>query len=358
MLKLPPVRRLSQALLLLVAALASGCASGDHQSIFDTKGPVAAEQLDVTMVTLWVSVGIFVVVGSALVYAVVRFRAPSDLNPESPLPPQTHGNAFLEMVLTATAVGLLVIIAVPTLRTIFKLDRLPTAQGGEQPLIVTVRGYQWWFSFTYENTAKKVVTANELRIPTGKPVILRLESSDVIHSFWVPKLAGKVDMIPNQHNQMWLQAEEQGYYLGQCAEYCGTSHANMRFRVVTMYPDEFNRWITHQDQPAVEPPAGSLAAQGKEIFIKGPKNGQACSSCHAIKGTDAAGVVGPNLTHVASRLTLAAGILDNSDADLKRWLHDPEGVKPGNRMAGMALPPLKLSDDEVNALAAYLETLK
>jgi len=336
--------------------MAAGCGNSDNQSIFDTKGPVASTELYTTMITLWVSVGIFVVVGSALVFALVRFRAPADLGPETPLPSQSHGNAALEAVLTLVSICLLVIIAWPTIPAIFKLDAMPTAE--EKPVIIEAKGWQWWWEFTYLNTKKKVYVGNEMHIPVGRKILLRLESSDVIHSFWVPKLGGKTDVIPNQHNQMWLLADQKGVYYGQCAEYCGTSHANMRFKVVAGDADDFEKWIMHQDSAAVDPPAGSLAARGKEIFIKGPKEGQACSSCHMIKGTPAAGIVGPNLTHVGSRLNLASGILDNNDHDLKMWLHDPGAVKPGNHMATMAMPPLHLSDDEVNALAAYLEMLK
>jgi cytochrome c oxidase subunit 2 len=262
------------------------------------------------------------------------------------------------MVLTIISIGLLVVIAFPTIPAIFKLSEMPSIQGNDPALVVTVRGYQWWWSFTYENASKKVVTANELRIPVGRKVLLRLESVDVIHSFWVPKLAGKTDVIPNQHNEMWLEADQQGQYYGQCAEYCGTSHANMRFRVITMYPKEFEAWIREQDQPALTPPAGSLAAEGMRIFMKGPKEGQACSTCHQIKGTDAVGLVGPNLTHFASRQTMGAAIMDNNLADVEKWLHNPGEVKPGNKMATTAVPPLNLTNAEVQALAAYLESLK
>lgn len=361
-----PMRTLVLMLLLAAVGFATGCGNSDHQSIFDVKGPVAHEQLFITYVTLYVSVLIFVCVGSMMIFAVFRFRHRGEIPKDTPLPPQTHGNWLLEVVLTVISIGLLVVIAIPTIPSIFHIAETPAIDtnalwtpASDAPVVVTVRGFQWWWQFTYENVfEKKIVTANELRIPTGKPVVLRLESADVIHSFWVPKLAGKVDVIPNQHNEMWLKADEEGMYWGQCAEYCGTSHANMRFRIVTMYPDEFKRWVLAQNKSPLAPAKGSLAEQGMQIFMKGPREGQACATCHTIKGTVALGLVGPDLTHVAGRSIIAAGVLDNNDADLREWLHDPGAVKPGNRMATQASPPLHLGDDEINALVAYLETLK
>lgn len=349
------MRTAAPLLLLAVACLATGCGNSDYQSTFDVNGPVADEQRSVTLITLGVSAVIFIIVGSTMIYAVFRFRHRGEIPPDTPLPPQTHGNTMVEILLTVASVGLLVVIASFAIPSTFHLGKMPPT---EDSLVVTVRGYQWWWSFTYENVDKKIVTANELRIPLRTPVVLRLESADVIHSFWVPKLAGKVDVIPNQHNVMWLQAQEQGVYRGQCAEFCGTSHANMRFRVITMYPDEFKRWVLEQDNAAVPPPKGSAAEQGMQIFMKGPRQGQACATCHTIKGTNALGLVGPNLTHFASRTTLAAGILDNNDREVRRWLHDTETVKPGNKMSTTAIPPLHLTNDEIDSLAAYLESLK
>lgn len=353
---LKPVTTLVLVLLFAAIAFATGCAVDDHQSSFDVKGPVADRQLSITMITLWVSTFIFVCVGSLLVYAVFRFRARGEIDPTAPLPAQTHGNAILEMVLTVISIGLLVVIAFPTIPTIFRLAEMPKTSDA---VVVTVTGWQWWWSFRYENTQKKVMTANELRIPVGKPVLLRLEAGDVIHSFWVPKLAGKVDLIPNQHNDMWLVADKVGWYWGQCAEFCGTSHANMRLRVIAMYPSEFDRWVAAQDMPAGEPPAGSDASLGKQIFENGPRqgHGNACSTCHTVKGsTKSMGTTGPDLTHFASRTTIGAGILDNTDENLKKWLRNPAEVKPGNLMSAQGL--VKLDQEEVNALAAYLQTLK
>ena len=201
-------------------------------------------------------------------------------------------------------------------------------------------------------------TANEIHIPVETPVIINLRSNDVIHSFWVPKLAGKVDMVPGNKNHLWFQADEAGEYLGQCAEFCGVAHANMRFRVVAESMEDFTAWTEHQLSEPKEP-IEPLAAQGKNIFM-GARGG--CMACHQVKGTNAMGKIGPDLTHVATRTTLAAGMTNNTQQNLKSWIRNPEKVKPGNLMSANA--PIyqedsdELTEAEISALAAYLGTLK
>jgi cytochrome c oxidase subunit 2 len=297
-------------------------------------------QLNVFLITLYVSLGIFLATGSLLIYTVWRFRAKS----ETALAPlsQSHGNPKIELTLIAVVSLLLLIIAVPNIRALFAASQPPVDPEG---LRVEVTAGQWWWKFEYPELG--LVTANELHIPVGRVVQARLRSVDVIHSFWVPKLAGKMDLIPNKENQLWFEAESAGVYLGQCAEFCGASHANMRFRVVAQSESNFDAWVQAQKQPA-QVPTDAIAQAGEQLFVQ-----RGCVGCHAIAGTAAQAEVGPNLTHFGSRQTLAAGILDNAPDNLARWLKNPQAVKPGSLMPNLGLP-----DDDITALVAYLQSLK
>jgi cytochrome c oxidase subunit 2 len=192
-----------------------------------------------------------------------------------------------------------------------------------------------------------VVTANEMHVPVGRPVRVQLESADVIHSFWVPRLSGKTDMIPGKTNELWFMAQAPDAYLGQCAEFCGIQHAWMLLRIVAQPESDFNAWLAGQQRLAARP-TESTAQQGERIFLA-----QTCVNCHAIRGSAAAGTVGPDLTHIGSRQTIGAGVLDNTPANMRSWLKDPQAFKPGSNM-----PDFHLSDDEIAALAAYLDGLK
>lgn len=336
-------QNLLRALLLFIPVLLVGCTpDAQPQSIFHPAGPVAREQVRLLNLTMYLALAVFVVVAVIFFVAVYRFRERAG---QRAVPEQVHGNTQMEIAWTIAPILILAIIAVPTVRTAFALARAPA-----DSLQVTVEANQWWFAMEYTDLG--ITTANELRIPVGKPVSLRLESRDVIHSFWVPRLAGKVDLIPNRTNHMWLQADEPGIYYGQCAEFCGASHARMRFRVKAVPQAEFDAWVAHRTAMPTTTgtaPADPLAARGRELFVQE----KACFSCHAIDGTDARGNVGPNLTDVGERTTIAAGVLDNTPENLTRWLHDPQEVKPGAKM-----PNLKLTDDELAALVAYLRSLK
>lgn len=309
------------------------------QSVFAPAGPVAETQLKLLSLTLYIAIGIFVVVGSILLYTVFRFRA----RPGDPIPKQIHGNTTLELIWTVIPLAILVVIAVPTVRDAFGLAQPPT----DDVLEVRVVGHQWWWSFEYPELG--IITANELRIPVGQVVRLTMESEDVIHSFWVPRLAGKMDVIPNRVNAMWLTADEPGIYYGQCAEFCGTSHANMRFRVVALPQAEFDRWVQGRLSADEREPANDLIARGQAIF----ESTGTCFACHTVDGTSAAGTVGPNLSDFGSRSTLAAGLLPNTPENLRAWLRNPQEVKPGALM-----PRLPLSDDDIEALVAFLHSLK
>lgn len=385
-----------------LAALAllgcTGFQMSGPQSTLLTEGPVARMQTDLFYVTLWVTCFIFVVVGGVLAYAQIKFRArPGD---DDTPPEQSHGHPMIEMGLIAGSTLLLVIIAIPTVKGIAFQEDTPDR---ENALVIRVTGYQWWFKFDYPELG--IVAANEMVIPTNRPIHLELRTIDVIHSFWVPRLAGKKDLIPNRANHMWLQADQPGYYWAQCAEYCGESHANMKFRVVSLDPTDFAAWsqrqladartvaapaattqvddetprfqlaaakfeptegasyaespFAHWQMMQAEPTAGAedaaLIARGHELF-----KAKSCGACHAIRGHGSLGNIGPDLTHFGSRTTIAAAVLDNTSENLHRWLIDPNGVKPGNIMwkQGYLGYNIELTSGDVDALVAYLHSLK
>ncbi len=313
------------------------------QSILEAKGPVARMQLDLFWWIFWAATAVFVVVELAFVYALFRFRR----RPGDAMPAQMHGNMPLEIGWTIAPAVILAIIAVPTVSVLWKVLNLPN-EGVR--LEVEAVAHQWWWEFNYPSLGVK--TANEMHIPAGYVAVIKLESKDVIHSFWIPKLGGKIDMIPGRTNTMWLQGDEPGVYYGQCAEFCGEGHALMRFRAIVDTKEDFDRWTALQKQPAGAPPAGAATA-GRDIFMgKG-----ACAGCHTVRGTDARGPLGPDLTHVGSRLTIAAGIMDNTHDNVAKWIADPEGLKPGNLM-GTVITKGKFTTDELNALASYVGSLK
>ena len=220
----------------------------------------------------------------------------------------------------------------------------------EDPLRIAVIGEQWWWRVRYLDAAGEtaLVTANEIRIPTGQPIEFILTTNDVIHSFWAPSLGGKLDMIPGRENRIVLEASRPGIYRGQCAEYCGGPHAIMAFYVVAHEPEEFERWLAAQREPA-PPPEGDTLVRGQEVFLE---NG--CGACHTIRGTKASGEIGPDLTHVGSRLSLGAGWLDNNPGTLSAWIVHNQEIKPGNFMPAYEI----LSGPDLTALSAYLESLK
>lgn len=381
---------------LVVGLMALGFCTGfdmdGPQSTLLTEGPVARAQTGLFYLTLWVTCFIFVTVGGVLAYAQIKFRAkPGD--DETP-PEQSHGHPLVEMGLIVGSTLLLVIIAIPTVRGIVYQEDTPDR---DNALVVRATGYQWWFKFEYPDLG--ITTGNEMVIPTGRPVHIDLRTVDVIHSFWVPRLAGKKDLVPNRANHMWLQADQPGYYWAQCAEYCGESHANMKFRVISLDPVDFEAWQQRQASPArtvapvaakddsdlprlrlvaarpdsdagaspfshwqmmqAEPAAGTedaaLIARGRELFAQ-----KTCIACHTINGHDAMGNLGPDLTHFGSRTTIAAAVLDNTPENLRRWLADPNGVKPGNLMWRNGYIPnnIQLTDADLDALVAYLNSLK
>lgn len=323
-------------------------------------GIVAKMQLELFNLTLYLMIGIFVIVSAILIYTLWRFRARGRQVPlpaaasareaaatgegSHDLPPQFDNNHTLEIIWTAIPVLILLVMAVATVRINYSLAAPPP----EDPLEVRVVAHQWWWEFEYPELG--IVTANDLHIPVGKPVQITLESGDVIHKFWVPRLAGKLDAIPGRINQKWLQADEEGVFYGQCAELCGASHALMRFRVIAHEPETFEAWAAAWGKPPSAEEARDPEAflRGQELFMA-----KGCNACHTIDGTAAMGTVGPNLTGFGQRLTVAAGIMDNTAENLARWLSDPPAIKPGSLM-----PNLGLTRQEVDDLVAFLHDLR
>ena len=322
-------------LLLLLAS----CAKNAPQDTLKPKGPVARQISHLINPVFIVAAVVFVLVQGLAVYCVIKFKNRDENAPE---PVQIHGNTRLEITWTAIPAIILFAIAVPTIITIFDLSHQP-----KDAIHVTVIGHQFWWEFRYDDFGG-FATANELHMPTGKSVDMTLKGdvTDVIHSFWIPPLAGKQDIIPGRTAHMHFQADKPGVYLGQCTEYCGLSHANMRARAVAHTPDEFDVWVKNQQSEARKAAAGTPAAEGEALFTA-----KGCAGCHTIQGISS-GMVGPNLTHLMSRSVFAGAMFDLTQGNLTSWLHDPPGVKPGSKM-----PNLGLSPDEISKLVAYLQTL-
>ena len=298
---------------------------------------------------------ILIGVEAALVWTAWRYRASRLSGP----PGQLEGMTRLEIAWTAIPIVILAVVFVLMVGTMREISSSAVAAVTSGPAALRVRaiGWQWWWEFRYPRDGGETVTANELHIPVGAPVDLDLESHDVIHSFWVPELAGKMDLIPGRTNRLRLYAAHAGTYAGQCSEFCGVEHAWMRITVVADEPAEFARWLELQAAPRtppapVSPPSGerifTALAQGERVFTS-----SVCSSCHTIRGTPAAGLAGPDLTHVGARRTLAAGALANDAASLRAWIADPQRYKPGALM-----PRVPLSDADLDALVVYLGSLR
>ncbi|HEX2052220.1 MAG TPA: cytochrome c oxidase subunit II [Actinomycetota bacterium] len=319
----------------------SACISADGPANYlYPEGPRAIQSDRLWDITFAIAAVIFFVVEGALIFIILRYRA----NKANAQPKQLHGHTRLELLWTAIPALILTGIAFMTVPVIFDQAREP-----EGALKVQVIGHQWWWEYKYDNG---VVTANELHVPINRPVLLELRSADVIHSYWIPKLAGKQDLVPGRINHLTIEATEPGEYYGQCAEYCGLSHANMRARVFAHEPADYERWVAEQRAPAAADNAA--VAEGRELFLNGRfAGGQQCVSCHAVGGTAAAGVIGPNLTHFASRTGFAGEMFEMNEENLKAWLRDPPARKPGSKM-----PDLNLTEEQINDLSAYLLSLE
>ncbi len=329
--------------------LLTACDLSGPQSIFEPAGPVAQEQLDLFIFTYWLSWGVLVLVVGVLIYAMIRYRR----GKRDDIPPQTHGNLPLEIAWTILPTLIVIAVAVPTVRTTFRTEQQVVPTEGD--VVINVVGYQWWWRFEYPDLG--FVTANEIHIPVGARVIFNMTSADVLHALWLPKLGGKRDAIPNQNNQMWLQADEPGLYFGQCAELCLGAHAYMRVRAVAETQEDFDAWVAgFQNLEPQALQADPLIERGRQLFAQ-----KGCTNCHTIDNYADGFTVGdpdfPNLTNFGLRTSLAAGVLDNTPENLARWLRDPQEVKPTNYMPTLWETDDPNRDEEIEAIVAYLLSL-
>jgi cytochrome c oxidase subunit 2 len=304
-------------------------------------GPAAQPSMILGWVFTGISVAVCIVIALLLLTAILR---------KQPLEKDAHkisdGGNGLRWIIIGTGISTAVLFGM----AIYALAILnESAKPPRQPaLTITVTGYDWWWKVEYEddNPAQHFETANEIHIPAGAPVLLKLKSADVIHAFWVPRLAGKTQMIPGQSNQQWLEADQPGIYQGQCTQFCGLQHAHMAFEVIAQNPADFEAWQAAQRNP-VAIPSDVNAIAGQHVFMNH------CGACHAVRGTDAMGGHAPDLTHLSSRRMIAAGLLSNTPDHLIDWVAHAQELKPGTRM-----PDIALSPQEAAALSAYLATLR
>lgn len=332
--------------LLLVAPALAGC--GGWQSALETRGPQAEDIRDLLILFFVVCAVVWLLVALALLIGLFR-RRPAAAVTAPPLATDPTVDRRAERVVTGLILVTAVVLIVLTALSYATGKGLAAMQGRQDALTIKLTGQQWWWEVRYEDPqpSRLLTTANEIHIPVGRPIRIRLASTDVIHSFWVLNLHGKRDLIPGRDNEIWLRADQPGVYRGQCAEFCGDQHANMSLLVIAESPEEFDAWRNAQLAPAA-PPSDPERQRGLEVFQNGP-----CVMCHTIRGTIASGKVAPELTHLASRQTLAAGTLPMTRGALAAWIADPQSVKPGNHM-----PLPQLSPQDLQALVAYLEGLQ
>jgi cytochrome c oxidase subunit 2 len=339
------------AVLVILAGilLAAGLCAASPQtanpvpSIFEPHSTPAESIFHLSLFVLSITALIFLVVATLLTYAIVKFRnKEGDAQRE---PAQVYGSTQIELAWTVIPILIVVVLFLATARVIHAIQDAPKPGAAVE---VTAIGHQFWWEFRYPVLG--VVAANELHIPVSDPAhptptFLKLLSADTDHSFWVPQLAGKTDLIPNRINESWVEPHRTGLFLGQCAQYCGTQHAKMLLRVSVETPGAFQAWVNAQKQPAIQ---DEKEAAGGRVFET-----TACVNCHAISGTNATGRFGPDLTHLMSRDTIAAGAAENTKENLRLWIQNPDAIKPGSLM-----PAMQLTDADLDALVRYLETLK
>jgi len=315
-------------------------------SYLRTEGPAADPASALNLGLMFISIAVVGIVAALLLYAVLRKRPPLAADAEGRLPVgEEKGGMRWIYIGVGISTAVLLASTVWTIRTLAAV----AAPHRQPALTLEIDAHQWWWEIRYgaPGAEQTMVTANEIHIPTGEPVLLKLRTDDVIHSFWVPKLAGKTDMIPGQDNSAWVQADRPGTYRGQCAEFCGAQHAHMAFYVIAEDPAAFRAWQQRQLTPSAAHVQQGQVLQGLVLFM------QHCAACHTVRGTGAAGKLGPDLTHLMSRRTIAAGMLPNTVGSLSGWVADAQSVKPGARM-----PSMKLSPQDLHAVVDYLETLQ
>lgn len=342
-------------MVLPLGLIAAGCSMAtDPQTTINPKSDYGDAVQSVYIIVFWLAMIVFVAVmlltlGLSIVYRERPGRVAR----------QFHGNTPIEIAWTLIPILIVIGIAIPTFITIFDT----TGDPPEDALVVEVTAHQWWFEFHYPDQG--ITTANEIHLPVDRAASFRLTSKDVIHSFWVPQLAGKVDLVPGHENHLWFTPNtvREEAYLGQCAEFCGMAHANMRFRVFVDTPEDFAKWVANEQSDRVEPATDELA-EGERLFLSAsdPNTGMSCITCHTIKGTIAPGVIGPNLTHVGSRSTLGAGIMPNDHESMVRWISNPDREKPGidPEKNGLFMPAWEgiLSREQIESIATYLLSLQ
>ncbi|RXS93841.1 cytochrome c oxidase subunit II [Silvibacterium dinghuense] len=345
MLRLWKLRKGVVAALLLLFGTALALAEGPQAtpSIYAPASTPAAQIQSLSYFVLEITGAIFLVVGGLMAFVCFRYRAGK--NDDKSEPAQIYGSTQVELAWTVIPVLIVVVLFLTTARMIFAIQDAPKPK---EAVDVTVVGHQFWWEYRYPQLG--IVTANELHIPLSsktdpKPTYFKLLSADVDHSYWVPQLSGKTDLIPNHPNELWMDPLYPGLYKGQCAQFCGAEHALMLLRVYVDTPEQFQAWVANQQKPGVQDPT---VAAGRQVFET-----QACMNCHAVAGTAATGRYGPDLTHLASRDTLASGVIENNPKNLRQWIKDPDSIKPGALM-----PAMKLSDEQLDQLTAYLATLK
>jgi len=330
------------AAVLIAAGLCSAASGPAIPSIFKPESTPADSIYGLSLLILAVTGFIFVIVFGLIAYAITKFRERSNDGPE---PPQVYGSNQIELAWTVIPVLIVLVLFMATARVILAIEDARMPKGAIE---VTVIGHQFWWEFRYPKLG--IVTANELHVPVSdpahpSPTFMTLLSADTDHSFWVPRLAGKTDLIPNRVNKMWIDPHDVGVYVGQCAQYCGMQHAKMLLRVYVDSPEQFDQWVQEEKKLAH---TNDAANEGRRIFET-----TACINCHTVSGTVADGHFGPDLTHLMSRDTIASGAAPNTRENLKTWIQDPDAIKPGSLM-----PAMKLSDPDLDALTAYLETLR
>ena len=341
------MRRLLILLLVSGFATAGTAWAGTPMSYMRTFGPAGDPVTRLNWGLTAISVAVTVIIGLLVLLAALRKRPPPQLDAQGRLP-LDRGRGGMSWIYIGVAITVLVLF-VSTIWNVRVLSAV-SAPAQQPALTVEVTAHQWWWEVTYpsDSPSQTVTTANEIHIPVGQPVLFKLKSADVIHSFWIPRLGGKTDLIPGRINQAWLQADQAGRYRGQCAEYCGAQHAHMALYVVAEEAARFAAWREGQLAAAkAAEPANAQAAQGSEVFVNH------CGVCHTVRGIAAHGRLGPDLTHLMGRATIAAGQLANNRGNLYGWIANPQGLKSGARMPRVALSPQELQD-----VVAYLETLK
>ena len=354
--------------LLLMAGAAILPRAVGAESPYSTISPrteVASDIQFLYKLIFWMALVVFVGVQAGLVYTVLRFRRRSE---QEERPEQVHGNKTLEIAWTILPAIVLLVIFIPTVQTLFKFDA--EAQEADADYVIDVYGKQWWWEVHYAEPSDQVggiITANEIYIPAGKRVVFRLYSNNVIHSFWVPQLSGKMDLIPGHVNRLGFTADKPGVYYGECAEFCGDSHAWMRFIVHVQPQEQFDAWVNAWK---AGPSQAAADAGGTGDVARAPDAFAVCAACHRINGTqfnaaavgleqtpDISKIAGPNLTLFGCRATIGAGLLRNTPENLASWLRDPGAIKPGNHMA-TAIKPGVLTEDQIQTLVNYLQALR